>query len=61
MSNEKREPSATNAALGSLVSWVAGKDSTKRGSSPLDGAVGELLSWFTGKGGRREKGTRPRG
>ncbi|WP_405164683.1 hypothetical protein OG203_06085 [Nocardia sp. NBC_01499] len=51
--NGDNRPSATNSALGSLVSWVAGKDSVKKGRSPLDGAVGELVSWFTGKGGRK--------
>jgi hypothetical protein len=41
--------SAVNAAVGGLLSWVAGKDSVKRGTSPADGAMGELLSWVTGK------------
>lgn len=47
--------SATNSAVGGLLSWVAGKDSVKRGTSPTDGAVGELLSWVTGKGGKKDK------
>ena len=41
--------SAVNSAIGGLLSWVAGKDSVKRGTSPADGALGELLSWVTGK------------
>ena len=45
--------SAVNSAIGSLLSWVAGKDSVRRGTSPADGAMGELLSWVTGKGGRK--------
>lgn len=43
------EVSAIDAAVGSLVSWVAGKDSLTRGRGPTDGAVGELLSWVTGR------------
>jgi hypothetical protein len=41
--------SAVNSAVGGLLSWVAGKDSVKRGTSPADSAMGELLSWVTGK------------
>jgi hypothetical protein len=41
--------SAVNSAVGGLLSWVAGKDSVKRGTSPADGAMGEILSWVTGK------------
>lgn len=57
MSKDKRidrrgRESAVNSAIGSLLSWVAGKDSVKRGTSPTDGAMGELLSWVTGKGGK---------
>lgn len=44
--------SAVNSAIGGLLSWVAGKDSVRRGTSPADGAMGELLSWVTGKGKR---------
>lgn len=44
--------SAVNSAVGRLLSWVAGKDSVKRGTSPADGAMGELLSWVTGKGSK---------
>jgi hypothetical protein len=47
--------SAVNSAVGGLLSWVAGKDSVKRGTSPADGAMGELLSWVTGKGSKRDK------
>ena len=47
--------SAVNSAVGGLLSWVAGKDSVKRGTSPANGAVGELLSWVTGKGSEKEK------
>ena len=45
--------SAVNSAVGGLLSWVAGKDSVKRGRSPIDGALGEILSWVTGKGGKK--------
>lgn len=45
--------SAVNSAVGELLSWVAGKDSVKRGKSPIDGALGEILSWVTGKGGKK--------
>jgi hypothetical protein len=44
--------SAVNSAVGGVLSWVAGKDSVKRGNSPADGAIGELLSWVTGKGSK---------
>ena len=44
--------SAVNSAVGGLLSWLAGKDSVKRGTSPADGAIGELLSWVTGKGSK---------
>ena len=47
--------SAVNSAVGGLLSWVAGKDSVKRGASPADGAMGELLSWVTGKGSKKDK------
>lgn len=47
--------SAVNSAVGDLLSWVAGKDSVKRGTSPADGAMGELLSWVTGKGGKTDE------
>ena len=47
--------SAVNSAVGSLLSWVAGKDSVKRGTSPADGAMGELLSWVAGKGGKKDR------
>jgi hypothetical protein len=50
--------SAVNSAVGGLLSWVAGKDSVKRGTSPADGAMGELLSWVTGKGGKKDKRVR---
>jgi len=50
--------SAVNSAVGGLLSWVAGKDSVKRGTSPADGATGELLSWVTGKGGKKDKRVR---
>ncbi|HEY3477486.1 MAG TPA: hypothetical protein VGL02_01190 [Streptomyces sp.] len=53
--DEDRNESAVNSAVGGLLSWVAGKDSTKRGTSPTDGAAGELLSWVTGKGGKQDK------
>lgn len=53
--DENRDESAVNSAVGGLLSWVAGKDSTKRGSSPTDGAAGEILSWVTGKGGKNDK------
>ena len=52
--HQSRE-SAVNSAVGSLLSWVAGKDSVKRGTSPADGAMGELLSWVTGKGGKKDE------
>ena len=60
MANEERidrrsRESAVNSAVGSLLSWVAGKNSVKRGTSPADGAIGELLSWVTGKGGRKDE------
>ncbi|KXP14350.1 hypothetical protein AXK60_00035 [Tsukamurella pseudospumae] len=58
MTERDERPSATNTALGGLVAWISGKDSTKRGTSPLDGAVGELLSWVTGKGGKKDKRVR---
>ena len=59
MANEERidrrsRESAVNSAVGSLLSWVAGKDSVKRGTSPADGAMGELLSWVTRKGGKTD-------
>jgi hypothetical protein len=54
MDRRSRE-SAANSAVGGLLSWVAGKDSVKRGTSPADGAMGELLSWVTGKGGKKDK------
>lgn len=50
--------SAVNSAVGGLLSWVAGKDSVRRGTSPADGAMGELLSWVTGKGGKKDKRVR---
>ena len=50
-----RNESAVNSAVGGLLSWVAGKDSTKRGESPADGAAGELISWATGKGKQGKK------
>jgi hypothetical protein len=31
--------SAVNSAVGGVLSWVAGKDSVKRGTSPADGAM----------------------
>jgi hypothetical protein len=46
--------SAVDSAVGSLLSWVAGKDSVKDGNSPADGALGELVSWVTGKGSKRD-------
>ena len=52
-----REP-AVNSAVGGLLSWLAGKDSVKRGTSPADGAAGELLSWVTGKGSKKDKRVR---
>jgi hypothetical protein len=53
--NPNSHPScAVSSSLGGLVSWVAGKDSVRRGRSPLDGALGELLSWITGRGGRKD-------
>jgi hypothetical protein len=54
---EGRE-SAVNSAVGGVLSWVAGKDSVKRGTSPADGAMGEILSWVTGKGGKKDKRVR---
>jgi hypothetical protein len=50
--------SAVNSAIGGLLSWVAGKDSVKRGTSPADGAAGELVSWVTGKGGKKDRRVR---
>jgi len=50
--------SAVNAAVGGLLSWVAGQDSVKRGASPADGAMGELLSWVTGKGSKKNEHVR---
>ena len=50
--------SAVNSAVGSLLSWVAGKDSVKRGTSPADGAMGEILSWVTGKRSKQDKRVR---
>ena len=44
--------SAVSSAVRGLLSWVAGKDSVKRGTSPADGALGEILSWVTGKGSK---------
>ena len=57
MANDKKidrrgRESAVNSAVGGLLSWVAGKDSVKRGTSPADGALGEILSWVTGKGSK---------
>jgi hypothetical protein len=56
--HEEREhrESATNAAIGEGLSWIAGKDSTKRGTSPTDGAVGSIISWFTGRGDKKKRG-----
>ena len=51
--NHRGRESAINSAVGGLLSWVAGKDSVKRGTSPADGAMGELLSWVTGKKDKR--------
>jgi hypothetical protein len=56
--NRRGRESAVNSAIGGLLSWVAGKDSVKRGTSPADGAMGELLSWVTGKGGKKDNGVR---
>ena len=44
MANEERidrrsRESAVNSAVGGLLSWVAGKDSVKRGTSLADGRV----------------------
>jgi len=50
--------SSVNSAVGGLLSWVAGKDSVKRGTSPADGAMGELLSWVTGKDSNKGKRVR---
>ncbi|WP_156377906.1 hypothetical protein [Williamsia sp. Leaf354] len=44
-----------DSAVGGLLSWVAGKDSTARRKSSTDGALGEILSWVTGKGGKNSK------
>jgi hypothetical protein len=55
MSRNNDEPSAVNSAVGRLLSWIAGKDSVKRGSSPADGAAGELLSWVVGKDRKNRK------
>jgi hypothetical protein len=52
----ERKESATNAAIGEGLSWIAGKDSTKRGTSPTDGAVGSIISWLTGRGGKKKPG-----
>jgi hypothetical protein len=52
--DRRRPASAVDAALGGLLSWVTGKDSTRRGRSAVDGALGELLSWITGRGGRKD-------
>jgi hypothetical protein len=53
--DRRSRESAVNSAVGGLLSWVAGKNSVKRGTSPADGAMGELLSWATGKGGKKDK------
>jgi hypothetical protein len=50
-----QEPGAIDSAVGEAVSWIAGKDSTKRGKGPTDGAVGSIFSWVTGKGRRKNK------
>ena len=50
--------SAINSTVGGLLSWVAGKDSVRRGTSAADGAIGELLSWVTGKGSKNDKRVR---
>ena len=57
-SRRHRRESVVNSAVGGLLSWVAGKDSVKRGTSPADGAMGELLSWVTGKGSKKDKRVR---
>lgn len=56
-SSKGNEPkgSAVDSAVGGLLSWVAGKDSTARRKSSTDGALGEVLSWVTGKGGKNSK------
>ncbi len=54
----KGQQSAVDAAVGGLLSWVAGKKSVERGVSATDGAVGELLSWVTGKGGKQDRSLR---
>ncbi|MGU3293255.1 hypothetical protein [Williamsia sp. M5A3_1d] len=46
--------SAVDSAVGGLLSWVTGKESTRRTNSPTDGAVGEILSWVTGTSRRRQ-------
>ncbi len=53
--DDGRGESAVDSAVGGLLSWVAGKDSTKRGTSATDGAAGELISWVAGKGGKKDK------
>jgi hypothetical protein len=53
--NASRDESAVNAAVGGMLSWIAGKHSVERGTSPTDGALGEILSWITGKGGRKNR------
>jgi hypothetical protein len=62
MSTDPRERprSAVDAALGGLLSWVAGQDSVSRGRGAVDGAAGELLSWLTGRGGRKDPDVSPR-
>jgi hypothetical protein len=55
MSRNNNEVSAVNSAVGGLLSWIAGKESVKRGTSPADGAAGELLSWVTGKGRKKNR------
>ncbi|MCW2527205.1 MAG: hypothetical protein JWM76_2065 [Pseudonocardiales bacterium] len=57
-SADPRPASAVDAALGGLLSWVAGKESVTRGRGAVDGAVGELLAWFTGRGGKEDPPTR---
>lgn len=52
-SQQRSAVSAIDEALGSVLSWVAGKDSVKRGRGPTDGALGELLSWVIGPSKRR--------
>jgi hypothetical protein len=55
---DRGRQSGVNSAVGGLLSWVAGKDSVKRGASPADGATAELLSWVTGKGSKKDKHAR---